>query len=116
MVIIKEQYLELASVYLQVARQLETSEETPKAIAGALFEKHCHQHDLAKDSQMSFDRIAQSLKNVVREYVREKMQNEKLSFDDAMSIVCVSEAAIVLRYLGVTQIAFYDKENTIVKL
>ena len=111
MLSIKEHHLALADIYKQVSRDFDESHNLP--MSGRYYERTNHEQDVAKECLLSIDRITQSLKNMVREYMREKMKTG-VSFEEAQEIVCVSEAFVVLRMLGVTKIDFYDQKNVVV--
>ncbi len=110
MLSIKEHHLAIADIYKQVSKDFDESHNHD--MSGRYYERTNHEHDVAKECLLSIERISQSLKNVVREYMREKMKSG-MSFEEAQEIVCVSEAFVVLRMLGVTKIDFYD-QNVVV--
>lgn len=107
MLSIKEHHLVLADIYKQVSKDFDESHNLP--MSGRYYERTNHEQDVAKECLLSVDRISQSLKNVVREYIREKMKGG-MSFEEAQEVVCVSEAFIVLKMLGVSKIDFYDQK------
>lgn len=111
MLYIKEHHQELAKVYRQVSKDFDESHNLP--MSGRYYERANHEEDVAKESLLSVERIVQSLKNVAREYMREKMKNG-MSFEEAQEVVCVTEAFIILKTLGVTKIDFYDQKNVVV--
>lgn len=110
---LKEHHLVLANTFLQLARELEAEN---KPVAGMLFEKHCHQFDLANDSILTVSRIGLAMKNVARELMRELMRNNKLTLEEVQEVSCINETFHVLRLLGIKEIAMYDEARTIITL